>query len=342
MTDRKEKDSRRVTRPPVTSSVASSDALPHPRRTYSVRVPASTSNLGAGFDAVGMAIGRWLEVSMTVRAGGGGVTIDRGGTLAGLDASYSDDLIWRGFIASCVALRRTPPDGVRLEATSDIPVARGMGSSASAIVAGVLLANAMFDGGLDDAAVIDIAASTERHPDNVAPSVIGGAVLSVRTTGHHYRSVRINVHPSLRFVFVVPNFEVRTSIARAALPAQLDFSTAVSAAARAAALIVGLQSADDAILGVALDDVLHVPFRRALVPGYDRVTDAAITAGAVGATLSGSGSTVVAVVNTSAGHSVAEAVGDAAVNAWRSVGVAAEAFVTGAEEIGASVTTSDA
>jgi homoserine kinase len=304
-----------------------------PDRVFTVRVPASTSNLGAGFDAVGMAIGRWLSVTARVRPNGAPVRINRAGTLLQLDCSYGDDLIWRGFIAACVALRCSPPDGVELDATSDIPVARGLGSSASAIVAGALLANAMFDGGLDDAAIIDIAASSERHPDNVAPAVLGGAVLSVRTTGHHYRSVQLAVHPSLQFVFIVPEFEIRTAVARAALPAQLDFTTAVSAAGRAAALIVGLQLADEAILGVALDDLLHVPFRRTLITGYDRVVDAAITAGAIGATLSGSGSSIVAVVDDGS----ADAVAGAAVRAWQSMGVAAETFTTAAESTGATV-----
>lgn len=302
-------------------------------RTFTVRVPASTSNLGAGFDAVGMAVARWLSVTARVRPGGAPVTINRAGTLVQIGCAYGDDLIWRGFIAACVALRRSPPDGVEIDATSNIPVARGLGSSASAIVAGALLANAMFDGRLDDAAIIDIAASSERHPDNVAPAVLGGAVLSVRTTGHHYRSVPLAVHPSLQFVFVVPDFEVRTAVARAALPAQLDFTTAVGAAGRAAALIVGLQTADEALLGVALDDLLHVPFRRSLVTGYDRVVDAAITAGAIGATLSGSGSSIVAVMDDDSGDAVAAA----AVRAWHAVGVAAESFTTSAEASGATV-----
>lgn len=304
-------------------------------RVFIVRVPASTSNLGAGFDSVGMAIGRWLNVTARIGGTGEAVTIKRAGTLYGLECAYGDDLIWRGFVAACVAFGRPPPVGVELEATSDIPVARGLGSSASAIVAGVLLANAIFDGGLDDAAIIDIAASLEGHPDNVAPSTLGGAVLSVRTTGHHYRSARLVVHPSLRFVFVVPNFEVRTAVARAVLPAQVDFQTAVSAAARAAALIVGLQTANAAILGPALDDLLHVPYRRALVPGYDRVTDAAVTAGAIGATLSGSGSSIVAVVQRDSEAAVCEA----ALRAWQSVGVTAEAFVTASEGSGATIDT---
>lgn len=300
---------------------------------FAIRVPASTSNLGAGFDAVGMAVDRWLEVTARVRNGAAPVTIRRGGTLSDLACASEDDLVWRGFVATCAALRRTSPSGLEIDATSSIPVARGLGSSAAAVVAGVLLANAVFGNSLDHAAIIDVAASLEGHPDNVAPATLGGAVLSVRSSGHHFVSAPLAVHPSLRFVFTVPDFEVRTSVARAALPASIEFATAVDAAGRAAALIAGLQSGDTALLEAGLDDVLHVPFRRALIRGYDAVTNAAIGAGAIGATLSGSGSTIVAVARSD----VADAVLEATERAWRSMGVGARAFVTSAEPRGATV-----
>jgi len=300
---------------------------------FSVRVPASTSNLGAGFDAVGMAVDRWLNVDARITSRSEAVVLERAGTLAVLDCADEDDLIWRGFNVACAALRRTPPTGVEISATSDIPVGRGLGSSAAAIVAGVLLANAMLDGDLDATSIVNVAASIDGHPDNVAPSMLGGAVLSVRTSGHHYSSAPIVVHPSLRFVFLVPDFEVRTSVARAALPATLPYATAVSAVGRAAALILGLQTADASILAPALDDVLHVPFRRSLIPAYDDVASTAIAAGAIGATLSGSGSTIVAVAR----HDVADRVRDVSLNTWRSAGVSAEAFITAAEPRGAMV-----
>ncbi|MEO7102437.1 MAG: homoserine kinase [Gemmatimonadaceae bacterium] len=301
------------------------------QRVVSVSVPASTSNLGAGFDAVGMAIGRWLHATARVTGSSRAVSIKRAGTLASLDLPDETDLIWRGFIAACVALRVTPPIGIEIEANSDIPVARGLGSSAAAIVAGVLLANALLDGELDNAAVIDIASALEGHPDNVAPAVLGGAVLCLPSIGHHSNSVPLTVHPSLRFVFIVPDFEVRTEVARAVLPAKLDFATSVSAAARAAALVIGLQGGDATVLEPALDDVLHVPFRRSLVKGYDAVTEAAVSNGAIGATLSGSGSTIVAIVN----RGRQAAVGKAAVAAWRAIDVAAFAFSTAPELHGA-------
>jgi homoserine kinase len=302
-------------------------------RPFTIRVPASTSNLGAGFDSVGMAVGRWLDVIARLHASDAPVAIRRAGTLCTLNCPAQDDLIWRGFVATCAALRQTPPNGIEIDATSSIPIARGLGSSAAAVVAGASLANAVLDAGLDLASIVDIAAALEGHPDNVAPSTLGGAVLSVRGTGHHVISTPLTVHPSLRFVFLIPDFEVRTSVARAALPDTVEFATAVTAASRSAALVIGLQTGDARLLRSALDDVLHVPFRRGLVRGYDSVTVAAASAGAIGATLSGSGSTIVAVTTASN----AAAVSDAASVAWRSLGVGVHAFVTAAEPAGVSV-----
>jgi homoserine kinase len=130
------------------------------------------------------------------------------------------------------------------------------------------------------------------------------------------------VHPSIAFVFAVPDFTVETKHARAVLPATLPYAQAVRAAAKSAALVQGLVRGDPGLLAAALDDVLHVPFRRALVRGYDDVTGAARRAGAYGATLSGSGPTLVAL----APLAQAAAVGAAMVRAWRDCAVAATAF----------------
>ena len=299
-----------------------------------VRAPASTSNLGAGFDCVGMALDRSLRVALRGVTPGDGLVIRRSGTLSSFECDPHDDLIWRGVVAASVALRRSPPEGLQLDVSSEIPVARGLGSSAAAVVAGVLLANSIHGGNLDSAAVIDIAASLEGHPDNVAPCTLGGAVLSVRSAGHNYRSVPLPVHAALRFVFVVPDFEVRTSLARFALPEHVEFQTAVTAASRAAALVVGLRTGDSRLLASGLDDVLHVPWRRSLVEGYDHVVNAAIVTGALGATLSGSGSTIVAVCT----EELANAVLDAAVAAWRLAGIQSAGFVSTPFPHGASVT----
>lgn len=317
---------------PRAAPVPHAPATGDERATCFVRVPGSTSNLGAGFDCVGMAIARRLDVRGTL-ADSGGVVVHRAGTLADLGCSPTDDLIWRGFVATCVAARRAVPDHVVFDAESDVPVGRGLGSSAAAVVAGALLANRIIGGALSITELLDVAATLEGHPDNVAPSLFGGAVLSVPASGHRYHSVPLTVHPSLRFVFAVPGFEVETAHARALLPERVAHAAAVRAAAGSAALVTGLERADPVLLAHALDDVLHVPFRRALIPGYDSLVRAAKDAGAFGATLSGSGSSLVAVTIPRDEQRVAAALR----RAWSAAGVACETFVTTADAPGATL-----
>jgi homoserine kinase len=288
-----------------------------------VRVPASTSNLGAGFDCVGVAVDRWLSVgAQRVSGSASAHRIRRTGTLETLDVPAADDLISAGVAAACRAAGRQVPTDLVLDAHSDIPVGRGLGSSAAAIVAGAVAANVLLGLGLDDHAIAVLATDLEGHPDNVTPAVYGGAVLALREAGGRLVVAPLELHESIALVFAVPDFAVETRRARAALPDAVSHDTAVAAAARAAALVRGLATANPALLAAGLNDVLHVPYRRALVPGYDAVTGAAVRAGAFGATLSGSGSTIVAVAARGAEAGVERAMTDA----WRSAGVASEAF----------------
>lgn len=290
-----------------------------------VRVPGTTSNLGSGFDCVGIAIERWIE--FTARRAGGRtppVAIERGGTLTALALPPERDLLYIGLAAACRAARREVPEGLALTATSDIPVGRGLGASAAALVAGAVAANALLDLGLGDDALATLCTDIEGHPDNVAPAIYGGAVLVVRDPppAAGLTVTALEVHAGLVLVFAVPDFTVETERARAALPASVPHATAAAAAARSAALVHGLARAHPGLLALGLDDLLHVPYRRPLVPGYDQVTAAARRAGAFGATLSGSGSTVVAV----AAAERASAVEEAMALAWRGLGVATDTF----------------
>jgi homoserine kinase len=177
--------------------------------------------------------------------------------------------------------------------------------------------------GLGPEALLALGTEIEGHPDNVAPAVYGGARLIVHRPAGGLLAVPIEIHPALAFAFAVPDLRVETKRARAALPASVPHATAVQAAARGAALIQGLVSGDPDLLSVGLDDLLHVPYRRSLVTGFDAVTAAARAAGAYGATLSGSGPTLVAVTT----HARASAVGKAMVRAWADIEVNAETFV---------------
>jgi homoserine kinase len=273
---------------------------------------------------VGVAVDRWLTVSVRqAESGSAEPEFVRGGTLASLNTRDSQDAIYIAFRAAVGAKKLVMPERLRFHATSEIPVGRGLGSSAAAFVAGAALANEMMTLGLDKFGIAELGTALEGHPDNVCPSVFGGATLALTHAGKVILSP-LDVHPSLAFVFAVPEFALETKRARAALPNVVPHVTAVQAAAKGAALVRGLATADEAMLAAALDDVLHIPHRRRLVRGYDAVAAAAMEAGAIGATLSGAGSSMLAMARVEK----AEAVGAAMAHAWQLTGVSAVAFAS--------------
>jgi homoserine kinase len=290
----------------------------------SVRVPGSTSNVGSGFDCIGVAVERWLTLTarLATESTAHPIAIERRGTLVALTTPSEQDLLWRGFVQACVTAQRTPPRSVLLSVESNIPVARGLGSSAAATVAGAVAAVMLLDLGLDSNAVAMLCTELEGHADNVAPAVYGGATLVLREPGGGLAVTQLALHDSLALTFAVPDFMVETKRARAVLPQTVPHAQAVEAAARSAALVQGLARAEPRLLVAGLDDVLHVPYRRALVRGYDVVARAARAAGAFGVTLSGSGPTMLAVTTADK----AAAVGATMVGAWRDTDVRAETF----------------
>ena len=305
--------------------------------TVSVSVPATASNLGGGFDCVGVAVHRRLRVTVGASAGGPAVSLERSGTLSALDVAPEQDLIVAGFRAMCARLARAAPEHLFFAADSDIPVGRGLGSSAAAIVAGALAAAAWQGDAVDAAGIISLGTELEGHPDNVAPAVLGGAVLAVVRADGDVSTAPVEVHESLRFAFAVPGFTVDTHRARAALPDSLPHASGRAAAAAAAALVLGLARADAGLLALGLEGPLHVPYRRPLVPWYDDVVGAARSAGAFGATLSGSGSSIVAVA--AAGQ--ADRVAAAMAAAWGARGVHADTLVSEPSSLGAAVSVLD-
>jgi len=301
---------------------------PHTAR---VRVAATSANLGGGFDCIGIAVDRWLsasvEAELELRSGDAPITISRGGTLAALAVAPEDDALYMGFVAACAAGGRAVPKRLAFVVDSEIPVARGLGASSAALVAGARLADAALALGLGASTLAELCTHIEGHPDNVAPALFGGAMLAVPGSGsveaRSWVFASLPVHPSLAFVFVIPPYPVETAAARAILPRQVTHEIAVRAAGKGAALVHGLATGDGALLKIALDDVLHVPYRRGLVPGLANLQGAASAAGAYGATLSGSGSTLVAI----APQEAAERVVDAMRERWSAEGVTADAFV---------------
>ena len=257
-----------------------------------VRVPATTANLGPGFDALGLALRLHntveLEPAPSPRIeieGEGAASLPR-------DPSH---LAYRAVLAvfELQKPRGSPPRAFHLKQHNRIPLARGLGSSAAAIVGGAAAANALLGGPLDSQALIDLAAGLEGHPDNVAPAVAGGLVACVTTESGKIRWTRL-IPKQLRVVIAIPEFAVSTAKARRLLPETVPFGDAVFNVTRTALLVAALVEGQTDVLDEATRDRLHQPYRARLVPGLDAVFAAAREAGAHGVALSGSGPAVVA------------------------------------------------
>jgi homoserine kinase len=195
--------------------------------------------------------------------------------------------------------------------TSGIPVGRGLGSSAASVVAGIALATAACGDTLDPDAALAEAVRLEGHPDNAAPALFGGLV-SIAYAEHGVpRAMRLPLSPGVGFVFAAPDMEVSTERARAALPQHVPHSAAVRNLGRMAALLYGLANADATAIGIGFGDELHVPYRLPLIPDAKAALDAAYRAGAWGATISGSGSGLIAACAPGGESRVLDAMRDA-------------------------------
>jgi homoserine kinase len=282
-----------------------------------VRVPASTSNLGPGFDCLGLALELFLDVSVTPAAAGLEVSV------AGLDANQvprgAENLVLAGL---CKAMGRpqADPPAVRVRIDNGIPIGRGLGSSGAAIVAGLLAGTLLAGKKVDKPALLTVATGLEGHPDNVAPALFGGLVASASTDGEVY-TVPLSLPAELELLLVVPDRTTPTHAARGLLPRTVAFAAATDNLAHTALLVGALARAEWSLLRPALRDRLHQEQRLALVPG---LADALLALdgepGCAGVALSGSGPTLLGFVRTSS-----PATGEAAVRVLAQHGVAARA-----------------
>ena len=280
-------------------------------RPAGVRVPASTSNLGAGFDAIGLAFDRYLTVRW--RPGAPPLGAVRTGTIERLDTG---DVLLDTFRAALRGLGFDDDPGGVLHAHSDIPVARGLGSSAAARVAGLALAHLVLPDprlpSLDPrSALFDAAAALEGHPDNASPAVFGGLRASAPSGTGCFTTFGLPLSDDIGFAFAAPDVTVNTGDARAALPAAVPHALAVRNAARTVALVQGLATADPELLRIGFGDELHVPFRLPLIPHGEAALAATLEAGAWAATVSGSGSGLIAACPPSLAAGIADAMADA-------------------------------
>jgi homoserine kinase len=292
-----------------------------------VRVPATSANLGPGFDALGLALALYNDVEAT-EADGVSVTIEGEG--AGELATDADNIVARGVRLAYEAAGRAFT-GVRLGCVNRIPTARGLGSSAAAWVGGLVAGNALSGGSLGGDTLLALATRSEGHPDNVAAALHGGLTVSC-LDGDRVRAIPLPVPATVTWVVLVPDVRSSTAEARAVLPASVPRRDAIFNVQRVALLLAGLAAGRLDTLATALDDRLHQPYRLRLFPWMPGVVDAARGAGALGCVLSGAGPSLLAAVPGD-GAAVARAM-EAAL---RAAGIAGSARALDVDTAGATV-----
>jgi homoserine kinase len=259
-------------------------------RVIRVRVPATSANLGPGFDCLGLALDLHLTVDAQVQPRD---ALHYQGE--GVVADGPDNLIHLGFRSVFAHVGQTAPS-VAFTARNPIPLARGLGSSSAALVAGAALADAMLGGRLGRDGVFALTAALEGHPDNVGPAVYGGlTVAAERADGAGYDTAVVVVPASWRLLFGVPAYELPTERARAAVPKRVSRRDAVLTASRVGLWTLAAARDEPWLLRTASLDVLHEPYREALVPGLADARAALLEAGAYAAYLSGAGPSLAAV-----------------------------------------------
>ena len=257
--------------------------------TVRVRVPASTANLGPGFDALGLALALYDELEVAPAASG--LRVEVHGEGVGQVPTDETHLVVRALRAACAWLD-CRPDGVVLRCHNSIPHSRGLGSSAAAAVAGVLAGYGLA-GREPDGAVLDLAAGFDGHADNAAASLLGGLVISWRDE-RSFQAVRLEPHSDLAPVLLIPPGHSATELARELLPVQVPHADAALTVGRSALLVHALTAAPELLLA-ATEDRLHQPYRRGAYPATARLV-AELRAAGVPAAISGAGPSVLALL----------------------------------------------
>lgn len=254
-----------------------------------VTVPATSANLGIGYDTLGMAVSLYAHF-----------TFDHADalTITGCPEEFQneDNMVYQAFVQALKAWGKEPFP-ISIDIDTQIPVARGLGSSSTCVVAGIMGAAALTRRAVTRDELVALAAQMEGHPDNVAPALLGAAVCSFTPTGELPRCLRYAVSDRLRFVTIIPPYEVHTSEARKVVPQEVPLTTAVWQMGRVAGLTRGLETGDTDLIAAANDDRLQEPYRRALIPDYDAIRATCLEGGAKTLWISGSGSTLMAVTD---------------------------------------------
>ena len=314
--------------------------MPQPRigQKVVVDVPATTANLGPGFDCLGAALDLNNRFAMR-RIEGSGERFEL--IIEGTEGSHlrggPDNLVYRAAQRVWKAANMEP---VALEARVRlaVPPARGLGSSATAIVAGLMGANALVGEPLSKEKLLELAIDIEGHPDNVVPSLLGGLCMTAKAASQRWRVVRCEWISSVKAVVAIPSIRLSTSEARRAMPKAIPISDAVVNLGALTLLLQGLRTGNGDLIADGMHDRLHEPYRWRLIKGGDDVKAAALEAGAWGCAISGAGPSIIALCAEDKGQAVSRAM----VKAWEAAGVASRAPVLNLQTSGSHWQPADA
>ncbi|NMA96420.1 MAG: homoserine kinase [Clostridiales bacterium] len=259
-----------------------------------VTVPATSANLGPGFDCIGMA----LDISNIIEVeeyGAGGLHIE---LLEGENSSIPMDdsnLIYRSMLSlfDTVGYR---PKGIRIRQINNIPMAMGLGSSAACIAGGIVAANHIAGNPLTFQELIDLSSNLDGHPDNVLPALVGGIAVGCIQDKRVYYS-KINAPKDMCLALITPKYKLLTVKARSVLPEKISLEDSVFNVSRASLLVASLLNGNIDNLSIAMDDRMHQPYRKGLIPGFDFIREKAIECGGKGSFLSGAGPIIIAMVH---------------------------------------------
>jgi homoserine kinase len=297
-----------------------------------VTVPATTANLGPGFDCLGAALTLYNQFKFTkVETQTQPVTFKVTGQEAEQVKADSSNLAYRAFLHLYQQVGESPPP-IQLEIALGVPLARGLGSSATAIISGLLGANHFVEKPLSQAEIMRLAIALEGHPDNVVPALLGGCRLATATQNPQKNiEVPLPWHPDIIPVVAIPDFELSTQAARNVLPAQYSREDALYNLAHLGLLIRALETAQADWLTAAMQDKIHQPYRQKLIKGYKEVRVAALKAGAYGIVISGAGPTLLALTKATQAQAVAEVMAQT----WSELEVKAQTLVLSVDLVGA-------
>lgn len=272
-----------------------------------ISVPATTANIGPGFDCLGAALSLYNQFTFTALASD---SLEPIITALGEDCDRvqtdPSNLAYQAFLKIYEYIQQPVP-AIKLDIELAVPLARGLGSSATAIVGGLVGGNALAGFPLNRQTIMELAIAMEGHPDNVVPALVGGCRLAATTPANTWEICDIPWHSDVLCIVAIPNFELSTAEARRVLPAQYSRADAIFNTAHLGMLLRGLETGTEAWLRAALSDRIHQPYRQALIQGYDAVHASALEAGAYGLVISGAGPTLLALSHPNQAEAVQEA-----------------------------------